>query len=426
MLNYLQNFNVFCWGGPMLVILLSVHIYLTIKSSFIQRHVFKGIAISMGHGNGFKVLSTTLAATLGTGNIIGVSTAVALGGPGALFWCLITGIFGMATTYHECYFATKYKTEEGGGAMYILMNRLSKNKTAYFYAFFLILICLSTGCLTQSNAVADSFDTVFNVHPVVTGLFVSGISGIVIIGGVNRIMDFCEKIVPVLCIIFIACLFWLLLLNSKFLPAAISLVFKCAFTFESAGGGFAGSGIILAARYGIARGLFTNEAGLGSAGVFAGKSNLTAHEQGLVSMSATFWDTVVICTLTGLAIISNYLAHPSSVNGYSEGGYLAAAFTQIPYIGNTLLCLSITGFALSTIIGWFFIGEQAVTFIFKENKTRVLPYIKALYVFMVFAGCNFPLNTIWEIADTFNIFLIIPNVYVLLKLTGNTNPQAHD
>lgn len=402
----------------MLIILLSTHILLTARSSLIQRKVWKGIKLSLGREHGFSILATTLAATLGTGNIIGVSTAIALGGPGALLWCFVTGFFGMATTYYECYLASAYKTEHGGGPMYILKNVLNKKCLGFIYALFLLLVCLGTGCLTQSNAVADSFRKTLGIHPVVTGLTVSLIAGFVIVGGKKSIMKVCEKVVPVMCIVFIVCCIYLLILNARYIPQSLYLVFSGAFTPGSVAGGIAGGSFICAARYGIARGLFTNEAGLGSAGVFAGTSTLPPKEQGLISMTATFWDTIVICTITGLVIISSYLADPSSIEGYSVGGYLNAAFSSIPYAGNLLLCLSIAGFAVSTIIGWFFIGEQAATFIFGAQKDRALPYIKALYVFMVFSGCNFSLEKIWEVADTFNLLLIIPNVYVLIRLSS--------
>ena len=251
-----------------------------------------------------------------------------------------------------------------------------------------------------------------------TGLLVSLIAGFVIVGGKKSIMKVCERVVPVMCIVFIICCVYLLIRNAYYLPESLYLVFSQALTPGSAAGGIAGGSLMCAARYGIARGLFTNEAGLGSAGVFAGTSSLPPKEQGLISMTATFWDTIVICTITGLVIISSYLANPASIEGYSVGGYLNAAFSSIPYAGNLLLCLSIAGFAVSTIIGWFFIGEQATAFIFGPQKDRALPYIKALYVFMVFLGCNFSLEKIWEAADTFNLLLIIPNVYVLIRLSA--------
>ncbi|MBE5927856.1 MAG: sodium:alanine symporter family protein [Lachnospiraceae bacterium] len=413
-MEYITFLNKFLWGGPILALLLSTHVIMTIRSRFVQKKVLTGIRYSAGQKGGASVLFTTLAATLGTGNIIGVSTAIALGGPGALFWCLITGFFGMATTYYECYLSTKYKTSEGGGPMYVMRDVMNKPFLGKTYAFFMLLVCMSTGCLTQSNAVSVSFGQTFGISPVICGFLVAIISGLVIVGGKESIVKACTKIVPVLCVFFIlGCLFFLCK-NIIYIPASIRLIINDAFSLKACSGGLAGGGFILAARYGIARGLFTNEAGMGSAGVFAGSSNLSAHTQALVSMTATFWDTVVICTVTGLVIISSFLADPSSINGYGSGEYVMAAFSSVPYIGKPFLSLAICGFAISTIIGWFYPGEQSVRFLFESKEEHILPIIKTIYIVMVFLGSVFSLEQIWELADLFNIFLIVPNVYMLL------------
>ncbi len=414
MIEYITSVNTFLWGGPILALLLSTHIILTIRSGFVQKNVLKGIRYSAGKKGASSVLFTTLAATLGTGNIIGVSTAIALGGPGALFWCLLTGFFGMATTYYECYLSTKYKTTEGGGPMYVLHDVMHKPLLGKTYAAFMLLVCMSTGCLTQSNAVAVSFGQTFNMSPIICGFLVAIISGLVIVGGKESIVNACTKIVPVLCIFFISGCLFILCKNIIYIPESIRLIVNDAFSIKACGGGMAGGGIILTARYGIARGLFTNEAGMGSAGVFAGGSTLPAKTQALVSMTATFWDTIVICTITGLVIISSYLADPSAISGYGSGEYVMAAFSSIPIVGEPFLALAICGFAISTIIGWFYPGEQSVRFLFGNKEEYVLPIIKTTYIVMVFMGSVFSLEQIWELADLFNIFLIVPNVYMLL------------
>ncbi len=417
MYNLLMSISSFMWSGPLLALLLGTHIILTYRTHFIQKDVFKGIRLSVSGDGSFSLLAATLAATLGTGNIIGVSTAIALGGPGALFWCVMTGILGMATTYYECFLGTLHKTDSGGGPMYVLKNVMNKPHLGNMYAFFMLLVCLSTGCLTQSNAVADSFFTTFSINPIITGFVIALISGFVIIGGKQSIIKVCTKIVPVMCFIFIACCIYLLAVNISYIPKSIALMFKTAFSIKSISGGIAGGSLLIAARYGIARGLFTNEAGLGSAAVFAGNSTLKPKNQALISMTATFWDTVVICSLTGIVIISSYLANPSSIEGYSIGGYVNAAFASIPYIGRPLLSFSIAGFAIATIIGWFYLGEQSVTFLFKNRRETALNIVKTIYIVMVFLGSVFSLEVIWEMADMFNILLIIPNVYVLLTLS---------
>lgn len=419
MYELITKLNSFLWSGPLLVLLLGTHIILTIRTGLVQRHVFKGIRLSASDSGGLHMLTATLAATLGTGNIIGVSTAIALGGPGALFWCWITGILGMATTYYECYLGRLTATEEGGGTMYVLRNSLNKPRLAKIYALCMLLVCLGTGCLTQSNAVSVSFFSTFHIPHAVSGIIIMILSGLVIAGGKSSIVKVCAKIVPVMCVLFLGGCIYLLFINRQFLPETIRLVIQGAFSKNSVTSGVLCGGFLSAVRYGIARGLFTNEAGIGSAAVFAGGSRLNAKDQALVSMTATFWDTVVICAVTGLVIISGYLACPESIDGYSVGGYAIAAFDSIPYIGKPLLSVAIAGFALSTIIGWFYPGEQAVIFLFKEKAPKVLIKIKTIYIVMVFLGSVFALEAIWEMADLFNVFLILPNIYALIKLSKN-------
>lgn len=418
MYELITRLNSFLWSGPLLVLLLGTHIILTVRMGFIQKHVFKGIRLSVSDSGGLRMLTATLAATLGTGNIIGVSTAIALGGPGALFWCWLTGILGMATTYYECYLGRLTATKEGGGPMYVLRDVLKKPRLANIYSFCMLLVCLGTGCLTQSNAVSVSFFTTFHIPYVISGIIIALIAGLVIAGGKNSIVKVCAKTVPVMCVLFLGGCVYLLFKNRQYLPESIVLVIKSAFSKNAVTGGLLSGGFMSAARYGIARGLFTNEAGIGSAAVFAGGSRLKPEDQALVSMTATFWDTVVICAVTGLVIISGYLACPESIEGYSAGGYAIAAFDSIPYIGKPLLSIAIAGFALSTIIGWFYPGEQAASFLFKDKTEKVLPKIKTIYIGMVFLGSVFALEAIWEMADLFNVFLILPNVYALIKLSA--------
>lgn len=417
MADFLKQINAFLWSGPLLVLLLGTHIILTVRCGFIQKKLGKGIRLSLSEGNGPKVLFTTLAATLGTGNIIGVSTAIALGGPGALFWCMLTGLFGMATTYYECYLGRLYKTEQGGGPMYVLRDALNAPRLGKLYALSMLLVCFGTGCLTQSNAVSVSFSQTFHIPGMACGWVIAILCGLVIAGGKDSISKVCTKIVPVMCILFLAGCIYILFRNYEYIIPGIKLIINDAFSFKAVSGGIAGGGFLACSRYGIARGLFTNEAGLGSAAVFAGGGSLTPKEQALVSMTATFWDTIVICSVTGLVIISSYLSDPASISGYGAGEYAIAAFGQVPYVGKPFLTFAIAGFAIATIVGWFYPGEQSVQFLFGKNEKKILPIVKTIYIVMVFLGGIFPLEPIWETADFFNIFLILPNVYALIKMS---------
>ncbi len=419
MADVLKQINSFLWSGPMLVLLLGTHIALTVRCGFVQRKLGKGIRLSLSEKNGPAILFTTLAATLGTGNIIGISTAIALGGAGALFWCMLTGIFGMATTYYECYLGRMYRTEKGGGPMYVLRDGLNAGKLAGLYAFSMLLVCFGTGCLTQSNAVAVSFSQTFDIPGMACGWVIAILCGLVIAGGKNSILRVCTGIVPVMCVLFLSGCAYILFCNCEYILPGIKLIINDAFSLKSVSAGIAGGGFMASARYGIARGLFTNEAGLGSAAVFAGASRLSPKEQAVISMTATFWDTVVICTVTGLVIISSYLADPSLMSGYGAGEYALAAFSQVPYVGKPFLTFAIAGFAIATIIGWFYPGEQSIQFLFGKNDEKVLWIVKTIYIVMVFMGSMFPLELIWEAADFFNIFLILPNVYALLKLSSS-------
>ena len=220
-----------------------------------------------------------------------------------------------------------------------------------------------------------------------------------------------------MCILFLAGCIYILFRNYEYIIPGIKLIINDAFSFKAVSGGIAGGGFLACSRYGIARGLFTNEAGLGSAAVFAGGGDLTPKEQALVSMTATFWDTIVICSVTGLVIISSYLSDPASISGYGAGEYAIAAFGQVPYVGKPFLTFAIAGFAIATIVGWFYPGEQSVQFLFGKNEKKILPIVKTIYIVMVFLGGIFPLEPIWETADFFNIFLILPNVYALIKMS---------
>ncbi len=422
MLDFMKDVNRYVWGAPTLFLLLGTHVFFTIRSRFVQRHIGKAIRLSLSPGkdssqgvSGFAALTTTLAATLGIGNIIGVSTAIALGGPGALLWCWLTGILGMATTYGECYLSVSFQKKEGGhhgGPMYVLESGLHNKGMALAYAVCLLLTCVGVGCLTQINAIVNTTSGTWDVPPMAAGIGVAIIVGMVVIGGIHSISKVCMRLMPALGAFFLAACLLLIIKNSHYVPAAVSLILKNAFSPTAMGAGVAGGGLRMAARYGVARGLFTNEAGLGTAAVFAASSSENPQKQALISMTATFWDTVVLCAITGIAIVAHLLRQPVVPEAYRVGGLTSFAFSALPG-GETLLTIALVGFALSTILGWAYLGEQAFSYLFGAS---FLPTYHLIYILMIFVGTVLSLELVWELTDFFNAFLILPNLYALYRL----------
>lgn len=428
--DILEKLNTFFWNGPILFLLAGTHLFLTAKL-FPQRKTLQAIRLSVSSGNanekrglsGFATLSTTLAATLGTGNIVGVSTAIALGGPGALFWCFLTGLFGMATTYAECYLSCLYRIPRDdsafvGGPMYVMVqgfkNHALGNALSKFYAFCMMIAAFGVGCTTQTSAMADAARASWNLSPHFIGIFAAVIAGTVILGGMKSIGNFCSRLVPPLSILYIFSCCILLWQNHAFLAKSLSLILSSAFSVSAAGGGFVGSSFLLAARFGIARGLFTNEAGIGTAAVAAGASGaVSPKQQALISMTAVFWDTIVMCSLTGLTIVSSMLAHPGSTKGYSSGGLTSAAFSFLPLFRESFLSLSLIAFALATLVGWCYLGEKGVEYLF---GTSGIHSYHLLYIVMIYLGAVLPMNLIWNVTDFINAIMVLPNVICLLLL----------
>lgn len=426
MLNYIRNINFIIWGVPMILLLMGTHIFFTFRLKFIQKKSFYGIRLSVtpdsenGRGlSSFATLTTTLAATLGTGNIIGVSTAVALGGPGAILWCWLTGILGIATSYAECYLSLLFrrKTNNGtyvGGPMYYLEDGLHSKFLASLFAFFTLCASYGVGCSTQSNSITATTTALWNLSPIPVGFIVAILTGLVIIGGVKSIGKVCVSLVPSMSLFYMTGCIFLLFLNRWYILEAIQVIIHSAFSPYAVTGGILGSTMKTAARYGISRGLFTNEAGLGSAGIAAAASKTKEpHKQALVSMTATFWDTVVMCAITGLVIVTNILRTPSSILGANSSQYTAAAFRQIPYIGEPVLGTSLIAFAMATLLGWFFFGECACKYLFGEKS---IPYYQIGYLVMIFLGAIMPLDLVWELSDLFNAFMAVPNLIGILCL----------
>ncbi|MDY2700370.1 MAG: amino acid carrier protein [Lachnospiraceae bacterium] len=423
----IQSINQFLWSGPLLFLLMGTHLYFTMKLHFPQKNIFKAIRLSITPPDNktgrnlsvFATLSTTLAATLGTGNIIGVSTAVALGGPGAVFWCWVTGILGMATSYAECFLSVRFRSrnEDGtyhGGPMYIWENGLHNVSMGKFYGMLTLLAALGVGCTTQANSITQTTSANFGLNPHIAGILAAVLAGFVIIGGIRSIGNVCMKIIPFLAILYTAACIFLLILNRQMLPSAIRLILSHALMPRAAIGGAAASSLMLTARYGIARGLFTNEAGIGTSAIAAAASESDSPtKQAYVSMTAVFWDTVVMCLLSGLTIVTNMLLHPDSIQNVNEAGLADAAFSFLPLFGNTFLSLCLVAFAITTLIGWSYLGEQAYRYL---TRNRGISLYKIVYIVMIYIGAVLPLNLVWECTDLINAFMVLPNIAALFLL----------
>lgn len=417
----------FLWGWPMIILLLGTHIFLTVRLRFPQRKIFTAIRLSVSRDKGadgdvsqFGALATALAATIGTGNIIGVATAVALGGPGAVLWCWLTGVFGIATKYSEGLLAIKYRVKmpDGtmlGGPMYALERGLKLKWLAILFAIFTMCASLGIGASVQANAISTLCYETYGINPVWVGLAIAFLAALVVIGGVKSIANVCGMLVPFMAAFYVLGCLYILSVNFHYLWPALKLICQAAFSPEAAGGGFVGGSVIMAARYGIARGLFSNESGLGSAPIVAAAAKTrNPVRQALVSSTGTFWDTVVICAITGLVLVSSVLAHPDI--SFSDGAALTkAAFSKIPVVGSPLLLVGLVTFAFTTILGWCYYGEMAVEYLKGKRWTRIY---RVIYIIVAFLGTVINLSMVWNLADCMNALMAIPNLISLLLLSG--------
>ena len=443
-LNYLSDL---LWGVPMIILLFGTHIYLTIRLKFPQRKIFTAIKLSFtkdkkvdGDVSQFAALATALAATIGTGNIIGVGTAIALGGPGAVMWCWLTGVFGIATKYSEGLLAVKYrqKSEKGymvGGPMYVLQYGLNSKWAGMLFAIFTAIAAFGIGSTVQANAISTLASDVMGVNPWITGAIVTFLAGLVLVGGIKSIARVCSALVPLMALVYLIGCIVIMCINHAYIWPALQLIVTSAFSVDAVGGGLLGSSIMIAARYGIARGLFSNESGLGSAPIVAASAQTkNPVRQALVSASGTFWDTVVICAITGIVIVSCFLSYTdvSAVDSevlrevfqmqlesklqVMDGGALTRfAFDHIPFVGAPLLMFGLFTFAFSTILGWSLYAQRAVEYIggYKWAKVYVWMFLVA-----VFLGSAINLNTVWTMADIFNALMAIPNLCALILLSN--------
>ena len=424
----------FLWGWPMIVMLLGVHIFLTIRLRFPQLQIFKAIRLSFKKDHGasgdvsqFGALATSLAATVGTGNIVGVATAVALGGPGAVLWCWLTGVFGIATKYSEGLLSIKYRvrTADGtmlGGPMYAIERGMKMKWLAVLFAIFTAVAALGIGNTVQANAISTLLsepglfsESFGGISTVASGLVMALLVALVIIFGVKGIAKVCTAFVPFMAIFYVAGCLIIIFMNWSYRGETVSVIFKSAFSAQAAGGGFIGSTVMMAARYGIARGLFSNESGMGSAPIVAAAAKTrNPVRQALVSSTATFWDTVVICALTGLVLVSSIIAHPDISS--SDGAKLTQlAFGKIPYVGSIILTVGLVTFAFSTILGWSYYAEKAIEYLAGKRFIKVY---RVLWVVLVFVGAVADLSLVWDIADGTNALMAIPNLISLICLSG--------
>jgi AGCS family alanine or glycine:cation symporter len=426
----------FLWGWPMIILLLGTHVFLTIRLKFPQRYLWTAIKLSVRKDKGskgdvsqFGALATALAATIGTGNIVGVATAVALGGPGAVLWCWLTGLFGISTKYAEGLLAVKYreKTTDGrmlGGPMYALEKGLGWKGMAILFAVFTAIASFGIGNTVQANAIATLTFETYSISPYITGIVIMLLTGAVVLGGIKSIARVCMMLVPFMAFFYVIGCIVILFMNGSYVWPALKLICEAAFSPQAAGGGFVGGTVMMAARYGIARGLFSNESGMGSAPIVASAAQTrNPVRQALVSSSGTFWDTVVICALTGLVIVSSIIAYPDI--SYENGATLTkVAFSKIPYIGAPLLTFGLLTFAFSTILGWELYGERAVEYLGNlgkqspESKFQAKNIYRILYIIAIFIGAVMNLTIVWNLADCMNALMAIPNLFSLLFLSG--------
>lgn len=424
--TFFSQVSMWLWGWPMITLLLGTHLFLTVRLRFPQRHIFTAIRLSVKQDKGavgdvspFGALATSLAATIGTGNIIGVATAVSLGGPGAVFWCWLTGVLGIATKYTEGLLAIKYRvqTENGemlGGPMYALERGLKLRWLAILFCIFTAVAAFGIGNTVQANSISLLLNETCEISPHITGGVMSALIALVILFGVKGIARVCTTLVPFMALFYVLGCIYILYLNAAFLKESVCLIFDSAFSPNAAGGGFVGTSVMIAARYGIARGLFSNESGLGSAPIVAAAAQTrNPVRQALISSTGTFWDTVVVCALTGLVLVSSIIAFPDI--DHTQGGALTkAAFGKIPVAGTLILTVGIITFAFSTILGWSYYAEKAVEYL---GGKRWIKVYRIFWILAIYIGSVINLSLVWNLADSMNALMAIPNLISLIFLS---------
>lgn len=425
----LNSIDSFMWGPPLITLLVGTGIYLTIRLGLLQvfrlplalKLIFKAKNKGEGDVSSFKALCVALAATVGTGNIVGVATAVKVGGPGALFWMWVAAFFGMATKYSEGLLAVKFRSvdakgEIAGGPMFYIRNGMGEKyrPLAAFFAFAAILVAwFGIGTFPQVNAIVDSVNIAFGVPRFATDAAITVLIAAITLGGLQSISRVSEAIVPFMAVLYVVICTGLIFNHLSAVPDAIALIIQDAFTGEAAVGGFAGSTMMMAMQNGIARGVFSNESGLGSAPIAAAAAKTKwPAEQGLISMTGTFIDTIIICSMTGLSLVLT-----GAWSGTSAGAMMTTdAFSSVfGVIGGQVLTISLVLFAFTTILGWNYYGERACIYLF--GTQGVLPY-RLIFIALVASGAFLKLEAIWILADIVNGLMAIPNLIALIALAG--------
>lgn len=420
--RFVTTFREYLWSFPMLVLLFGTHLVFTFRLRLIQRKIPLGIRMSFSRDktkargetiSSYSALATALAATIGTGNIVGISTAIAIGGPGAVFWCWITGFLGIATCYAECFLAVKFKVRDGsgssrGGPMYVLERGLKKKGLAVAFAFFTVLASFGIGSSVQAHSIRTALEMQVNVSPHVVGIVTGVLAGLVIVGGNRQIAKVCTWLVPAMSVLYLSGCFFLILKNRAVFFEAVCLIVRSAFSPRAAAGGLFGQAVLTGMRTGISRGLFTNEAGLGSIPMAAASSDCDSPvRQGLISMTGPFWDTVVICAVTGIALVGSMLSRPEAYRDVEADRLCFLAFGEIPVCGEEILSVSLILFAFATIIGWNVYGTAAVRWLCGEAGIGAY---QVVYLFFAYLGAAASLELVWGLSDLFNSFMAIPNL----------------
>ena len=420
----LETVSGFIWGWPLIVLLVGTHLFLTIRLGFIQRYLWTAIKLSVrrdkegaGDVSQFGALTTALAATIGTGNIVGVATAVAAGGPGAVLWMWLTGVFGIATKYSEALLSVRFRVTKpdgsmSGGPMYVLERGMNARWLGVVFAALTAVAAFGIGNTVQANSIATLAQETFGISPWVSGGLLTVLTAVVILGGIRSIARVCELLIPFMAGFYVLGCAYLLFLHYETLPAAFRLIVTSAFSGQAAFGGFLGAGMKEAIRFGVARGLFSNESGLGSAPIVAAAAQTrNPVRQALVSSTGTFWDTVVVCAMTGLVIVNSGDWH----SGLKGAALTKTAFSHITHVGPIVLTVGLLTFVFSTILGWSYYGEKAAEYLF--GPKAIFPY-RILWVVAVMVGSVATLPVVWSFADIANGMMAIPNLISLLALNG--------
>lgn len=442
--NVISAIDDFVWGPVMLVLLVGTGIYLTFRMRFLTwrnlgyalKRTLSKEARTKSRGEGdvspFSALTTALAATIGTGNIVGVATAMVSGGPGALVWMWISAAFGLTSKFSECMLAIKYrevneKGEMRGGPMYTMKKGIKNKKLgavlAWLFAFFAVVASFGIGNMTQGNSISGALKATFNVPTWLSGIIITVFALLIIVGGIKSISKVSSVVVPVMAIFYVICGLIVIIGNISNLPAGLAMIFKMAFSVKAVGGGMCGTivaSMMNAMRYGVARGVFSNEAGMGSAAITAAAATTdNPVRQGYINMTGTFWDTIVVCTITGLAIASSgVLGMKDAAGDYLTGSdiTIAAFKTVLGTGGGWLVTIGITLFAFSTILGWEYHGEKAFEYLLGTHRFNMV--YRVIFSLVAYIGCTQTLSLVWNFSDIANALMAIPNLICMLLLSG--------